>query len=109
MVDHYGLEVVQAYMIHVQDAAEEAVRASLVELSIQKGLPEMGVVEAVDYLDDGSPIVLKLTIDRQKAARISISRDRAGTVGQPQRAQGGHQVRHFVQSEMPYQKRPALE
>ena len=29
MVEHYGLDVVQAYMKHVQDAAEEAVRQAL--------------------------------------------------------------------------------
>ena len=29
MVDHYGLDVVQAYMVHVRNAAEEAVRSAL--------------------------------------------------------------------------------
>ena len=28
MIDHFGLDVVQAYMRHVQDNAEEAVRRS---------------------------------------------------------------------------------
>ena len=64
MVEHYGLDVVQAYMGYVQDAAEEAVRQSLKDLSESKGLPEVGVIESVDWLDDGSPIRLKLTIDR---------------------------------------------
>ena len=65
MVEHYGLEVVQAYMRHVQDSAEEAVRNSLRELSKSKGLEQVDTVRAVDYLDDGSPIVLELTIDRR--------------------------------------------
>jgi 5-oxoprolinase (ATP-hydrolysing) len=65
MVEHYGLEVVQAYMRHVQDSAEEAVRNSLRELSLSKGLEQVDTVRAVDYLDDGSPIVLELTIDRR--------------------------------------------
>jgi 5-oxoprolinase (ATP-hydrolysing) len=70
MVAHYGLEVVQAYMKHVQNAAEEAVRASLRALSADKGLAEIGTVEAVDHLDDGSPIVLRLTIDRRDGSAI---------------------------------------
>ncbi|BBO69907.1 5-oxoprolinase [Desulfosarcina alkanivorans] len=64
MVDHYGLDVVQAYMGHVQDAAETAVRNRLKELSRSKGMQARDTVQAVDYLDDGSPIALALTIDR---------------------------------------------
>ena len=64
MVDHYGLEGVQAYMGHIQDAAESAVRSRLQDLSLAKGMQEKDTVKAVDYLDDGSPIVLSLTIDR---------------------------------------------
>lgn len=70
MVEYYGLGVVQAYMRHVQDSAEEAVRNSLRELSQSKGLKEVDTVTAVDYLDDGSPIVLKLTIDRRDGSAI---------------------------------------
>ncbi len=64
MVDSYGLEVVQAYMGHVQTAAEEAVRTRLREFSVKMGLKRVDSVTAVEYLDDGSPIALKLTIDR---------------------------------------------
>ncbi len=76
MVGHYGLDVVQAYMQHVQDAAEEAVRTRLKELSQSLGLDEVGTVRAVDYLDDGSPIALALTIDRRNG---SASLDFTGT------------------------------
>jgi 5-oxoprolinase (ATP-hydrolysing) len=65
MVDHYGLDVVQAYMRHVQDAAEEAVRNRLKELSLGKAMAEVDTVHAVDYMDDGSAIALALTIDRR--------------------------------------------
>jgi 5-oxoprolinase (ATP-hydrolysing) len=65
MVEHYGLNVVQAYMHHVQDAAEDAVRNRLKELSESKGMAEVDTVRAVDYLDDGSPVALALTIDRR--------------------------------------------
>ncbi|MGD9369449.1 MAG: hydantoinase B/oxoprolinase family protein, partial [Desulfobacteraceae bacterium] len=70
MVDHYGLDVVQAYMGHVQDAAEEAVRNRLKELSSSKAMQEVDTVEAVDYLDDGSPIALALTIDRRDGSAV---------------------------------------
>ena len=70
MVDHYGLEVVQAYMGHIQRSAEEAVRNSLKKLSGDRGLKEVDTVRAVDYLDDGSPIVLKLTIDRRDGSAL---------------------------------------
>ena len=70
MVDHYGLEVVQAYMKHIQDAAEEAVRQRLRELSTSKGLAERDTIRAKDYLDDGSPIVLALTIDRKNGSAV---------------------------------------
>jgi 5-oxoprolinase (ATP-hydrolysing) len=70
MVDRYGLEVVQAYMGHVQDAAEEAVRRRLRELSLEKGLAKKDTVRAVDRLDDGSPIALALTIDRSDGTAV---------------------------------------
>ncbi len=76
MVEHYGLEVVQAYMRHVQDAAEAAVRQRLCELSESKGMAEVDTVQAVDYLDDGSPIALALTIDRRNGSAVF---DFAGT------------------------------
>eukprot|EP01117_Protostelium_nocturnum_P019752 TRINITY_DN8643_c0_g1_i6.p1 TRINITY_DN8643_c0_g1~~TRINITY_DN8643_c0_g1_i6.p1 ORF type:complete len:1265 (-),score=478.55 TRINITY_DN8643_c0_g1_i6:21-3815(-) len=66
LIEHYGLEVVQAYMLHVQNNAEEAVREMLVEVSNAYSLGEIGSLEALDYMDDGTPIKLKLTIDRKK-------------------------------------------
>ena len=70
MVDHYGLAVVQAYMRHVQEAAETAVRQRLRELSVSKGMAEVDTVRAVDHLDDGSPIALALTIDRRDGSAV---------------------------------------
>ncbi len=76
MVQYYSLEVVQAYMHHIQTNAEEAVRKMLKNLSESKGLaePEVPVqrytAEAKDYLDDGSEIVLHLTIDRRIGSAI---------------------------------------
>ena len=70
MVAHYSLPVVQAYMGHVQDAAEEAVRSRLRELSQSKGLAPVGTLRATDFLDDGSPICLALTIDRASGSAV---------------------------------------
>jgi 5-oxoprolinase (ATP-hydrolysing) len=56
MVEHYGLDVVQAYMGHVQDAAEAAVRNRLKgAVTLAKGMQARDTVRAVDHLDDGSP------------------------------------------------------
>jgi 5-oxoprolinase (ATP-hydrolysing) len=54
MVDHYGLPTVQAYMQHVQDNAEAAVR-QVIEV-LKDG-------EFTYVLDDGSQIQVKITID----------------------------------------------
>ncbi|MDX1431948.1 MAG: hydantoinase B/oxoprolinase family protein [Gammaproteobacteria bacterium] len=65
MVEHFTLEVVQAYMRHVQDNAEGSVRRVL------------GVLEEGHFrypLDDGSAIEVAISIDRQAAsARIDFS------------------------------------
>src|SRR3546814_18620382 len=58
MVAHFGLEVVQAYMRHVQDNAEESVRRVLDVLKDGR----------FSYpLDNGSKIEVRITVD--KAAR----------------------------------------
>merc|ERR1719285_117070 len=38
LIEHYSLEVVQAYMEHIQDAAESAVRTMLKTLALEKGV-----------------------------------------------------------------------
>ncbi len=57
MLAHFGLEVVQAYMRHVQDNAEESVRRVLDVLKDgQFTYP----------LDNGNQIQVKITVDKQK-------------------------------------------
>jgi 5-oxoprolinase (ATP-hydrolysing) len=61
MVQHFGLEMVQAYMQHVQDNAEAAVRQLL------------GVLKAGEFryeLDDGTAIQVNITIDKQQRRAI---------------------------------------
>ncbi len=65
MVDKHGLDVVQAYMGHVQAAAEAAVRERLRDLAARHHLGPGDAIEAEDRLDDGSLIRLRLAIDPQ--------------------------------------------
>ena len=70
MIEQYSLPVVQAYMHHIQGNAEQAVRNMFQRLSLSRGLAEVDTVTARDFLDDGSPIVLHLTIDRRDGSAL---------------------------------------
>jgi 5-oxoprolinase (ATP-hydrolysing) len=59
MIDHFGLEVVQAYMRHVQDNAEEAVRRVIDALKDGHYTYEM---------DSGAIINVRISVDREKRA-----------------------------------------
>jgi 5-oxoprolinase (ATP-hydrolysing) len=56
LVERYSWPVVEAYMHHIQDAAETKMRQALTRL------PD-GRREFVDYLDDGSEIMVAVTVD----------------------------------------------
>ncbi len=71
MVDHFGLDVVEAYMRHVQDNAEESVRRVLDKLKDGSFAYEM---------DSGATIRVTITVDQ---ASRSATIDFAGT--SPQR------------------------
>ncbi|CAM9536473.1 unnamed protein product [Pylaiella littoralis] len=64
LVSEYGLDVISAYMGHIQDNAEGAVRQMLADFSLQMGLGEVGTVSAEDFMDDGTPIRLAVTVNR---------------------------------------------
>ena len=57
MVAHFGLDVVKAYMGHVQDNAEESVRKLLSRLEDGEFQVEM---------DQGTHVHVKITVDREK-------------------------------------------
>ncbi|MFD2181371.1 hydantoinase B/oxoprolinase family protein [Rhodoplanes azumiensis] len=57
MIAHFGLDVVQAYMGHVQDNAAESVRRVIDRLSAGSFAYEM---------DDGSVIRVAITVDKEK-------------------------------------------
>jgi 5-oxoprolinase (ATP-hydrolysing) len=70
MVEQFGLDVVQAYMRHVQDNAEESVRRVITRLTDG----------AYEYrLDNGAVICVRITVDR---ARRGATIDFTGTSAQ---------------------------
>ncbi|KAH8892116.1 hypothetical protein GQ53DRAFT_863833 [Thozetella sp. PMI_491] len=67
LISEYGLEVVQFYMGEIIGAAELAVRDMLKRIhKSTNGKP----LEAIDYMDDGTPIQLKVTIDPDTGGAI---------------------------------------
>lgn len=73
LIEDYGEQVVQFYMKSIQENAENSVRALLKGVSKRF---EGKDLSAVDYMDDGSPIKLKITIDAEKGEAVF---DFAGT------------------------------
>jgi 5-oxoprolinase (ATP-hydrolysing) len=124
LAKEFGVDVVQRYMGYIQAAAESAMRELLKEVAarcISSGGGSSGggaVLEAVDYMDDGTPIRLKVTIDsalgsavfdfsgsgaqvlgKGFAAQGSAVFDFSGS-GQLQRPQSNHIQRRAVLSEV---------
>jgi 5-oxoprolinase (ATP-hydrolysing) len=60
LVDRYTLSVVEAYMRHIQQAAERKVRQALARL-------KPGRYPFIDHLDDGTPIAVTITIAGESA------------------------------------------
>ncbi|XP_060681659.1 5-oxoprolinase [Hemiscyllium ocellatum] len=71
LIDVYGLDVVQAYMAHIQNNAEVAVKEMLKKFAHRcqqrDGLLE---VHAEDYMDDGTPIRLKVKINEAEGTAV---------------------------------------
>jgi 5-oxoprolinase (ATP-hydrolysing) len=67
LIAEYGEDTVQFYMVSIQENAELCVRTLLKEVSKRFEGKELS---AVDYMDDGSPIRLKVTIDGEKGEAI---------------------------------------
>ncbi len=72
MVQQFGLQVVTAYMGHVQDNAEESVRRAIARLAVRFGDQQ---TRRFDFpLDNGAVIRVAVTIDaRQRSARVDFS------------------------------------
>jgi 5-oxoprolinase (ATP-hydrolysing) len=67
LIEDYGEDVVQYYMHAIQDNAEQSVRKLLKEVSKKF---EGKDLQAVDYMDDGSPISLRVEIDAKKGEAV---------------------------------------
>ncbi|KAK2782477.1 hypothetical protein FQN52_000910 [Onygenales sp. PD_12] len=67
LIKEYGEQVVQFYMINIQKNAELSVRNLL--KTVSKRFAGADLV-AVDYMDDGSPIHLRITIDADKGEAV---------------------------------------
>lgn len=64
LINSYGLNVVQAYMDHIQKNAELAVRDMLRNIGTTNLLTcGLKTLQSVDYLDDGSTIKLSIQIN----------------------------------------------
>ena len=63
LIEEYGEEVVQFYMRSIQDNAEQSVRKLLKEVSKKFQGQDL---RAVDHMDDGSQISLRVEIDSDK-------------------------------------------
>ncbi|KAJ2903553.1 hypothetical protein MKZ38_009678 [Zalerion maritima] len=62
LIEEYGEETVQFYMVNIQNNAELCVRNLLKEVSKKF---EGKDLRAIDYMDDGSPIQLQVSIDAE--------------------------------------------
>ena len=67
LVEEWGLETVQTYMTHIRENAELSVRNLLRRVAAIQNATEL---HAIDYMDDGSPIELHITIDPQTGSAV---------------------------------------
>ncbi|RDB26717.1 Uncharacterized protein C11D3.14c [Hypsizygus marmoreus] len=73
IVKDYGLPTVQEYMYHIRANAEMSVRNLLRDVAKRAG---SNILSAIDYLDDGSPISLRVEINEAEGSAVL---DFAGT------------------------------
>ncbi len=62
IIAKYGLDVVEAYMKHIQTNAEQTVRAMLVELCHKRGIKDTLKLYSEDFLDDSTAIRLSISL-----------------------------------------------
>ncbi|KAI9816679.1 MAG: hypothetical protein M1826_001753 [Phylliscum demangeonii] len=67
LIEDYGEDVVQFYMTSIQINAEQSVRSLLKGVSKRFAGKDLS---AMDYMDDGSLIVLNVTIDSEKGEAV---------------------------------------
>ena len=67
LIKEHTLPKVHKYMFAIQDNAEQAVRALLKKMHTTVGGTQLN---AIDYMDDGTPIKLSVTIDRNTGSAV---------------------------------------
>ncbi|KAH9950774.1 Hydantoinase B/oxoprolinase [Amylocystis lapponica] len=67
IVNDYSLATVQEYMYHIRANAESSVRNLLKDVVRRSGKKTLS---AIDYLDDGSPIQLKVDINEEDGSAV---------------------------------------
>ncbi|XP_076014060.1 5-oxoprolinase [Genypterus blacodes] len=72
LIDSYGLAVVQAYMGYIQSNAELAVRDMLKDFALRRRQQQSGSleVESEDFMDDGTPIRLRVQINEEEGSAV---------------------------------------
>ncbi|KAM6900410.1 5-oxoprolinase isoform 2-T2 [Xenentodon cancila] len=71
LIDSYGLAVVQAYMGYIQSNAELAVRDMLRGFARRRREQTGSLeVESEDFMDDGTPIRLRVQIDEEEGGAV---------------------------------------
>ncbi|KAI0002477.1 cytoplasmic protein [Russula compacta] len=67
IVEDYGLKTVHEYMYHIRNNAENSVRNLLRHVARKLNT---NVLSAIDYLDDGSPICLRVEINEDDGSAV---------------------------------------
>lgn len=71
LIDYYTLDVVQAYMGHIQTSAKLGVQDLLREVGSRVRMKTgSSSLHAIDYMDDGSPIELSVDIDVERGTAV---------------------------------------
>ncbi|ROT78044.1 hypothetical protein C7M84_003267 [Penaeus vannamei] len=71
LIDYYTLDVVQAYMGHIQTSAKLGVQDLLREVGSRVRMKTgSSSLHAIDYMDDGSPIELNVDIDVERGTAV---------------------------------------
>uniref|UniRef100_A0A3Q3VZX8 Uncharacterized protein n=1 Tax=Mola mola TaxID=94237 RepID=A0A3Q3VZX8_MOLML len=71
LIDSYGLAVVQAYMGYIQSNAELAVRDMLKDFARRRQEQTGSLeVESEDFMDDGTPIRLRVQINEEEGSAV---------------------------------------
>ena len=70
LIIKYGIEYVHTYMNFIQLNGEQCVRSMLKTISKTNGMKEIDFVKEEEFMDNGSKIKLKLTINRKNGSAI---------------------------------------